>query len=338
MTKYISAALTAFGLVFAGGAGAQEIVVSTPGGSYLDEVTACAARPFEQATGVKAILVPNNSVQAAAKLRATKGNPEFDVIVVDIEIATPLAREGLLEKLDFAQLKNRPDILPQAFDPDGFFINNHSNGTVIAYNPELIDKPESWADVLDPRYKGKIALPDITGTAGVHFLLAVNRLKGGTLDNVDPGFEAIKAIKDNVLMYYTQADQIVPLLQRGEIVMAPWYVDRIGSAVDTGVPVAVSYPKEGGVAVRSTISVPAGSKNKDHAMAFIDYELSPEAQKCFADRKYAGPVNVKAEPSETAAKVLPSTADLDNLWKIDFDVIAAKRPEWIERWQREIAR
>jgi putative spermidine/putrescine transport system substrate-binding protein len=338
MKTYLSTAVAILGLALASQVQAKELVISTPGGSFLDDVGFCKAKPFTKATGVETTLVANSSVQAAAKLRATKGAPEFDIAYIDSEIAVPLAKEGLLEKLDFSFIPNKGDILPSAFDPGGFFAQMMGAGTIIAYNPKLVEKPTSWADVLDPKYKGKIALPDITGTAGVQFLLAVNKMKGGTLDNVNPGFDAIKAIKDHVVMYYTQADQIVPLLERGDIVMAPWYIDRVGSAADAGVSVALSYPKEGAVGIKPTIAIPAGTKNKAEAMKYIENEFSEASQKCFADRKYGAPVNLKVTPSEKAAKILPSREDIEKFWYIDLDVLAAKRPEWTARWQREIAR
>lgn len=317
---------------------AQELVIASPGGSFLDQIVACKAAPFGKATGAKTNVVASSSVQTAAKLRATKGSPEFDVVYVDSELAVPLAKEGLLETIDFSKLTNRAAVGDQFFDKNGKFVTMMTAATTIAYNPKLTDKPASWADLLDPKFKGKIALPDITGTAGVHFLLAINKLKGGTLDNVDPGFAAIKAIKDGVRMFYTQADQLVPLFERGDIVIAPWYPDRVGSAADSGVSVAVAYPKEGAVGIRPTIAIPAGSAHKDLALKYIDADLGEASQKCFADQKYAGPVNRNVMLSAKAASILPSAEDVDRLWYIDLDVIAAKRAEWTARWQREIAR
>jgi putative spermidine/putrescine transport system substrate-binding protein len=338
MRQFGSAVVLAVGLLASTMLSAKELVISTPGGSFLDDIARCKADTFKKAGGTDVTLVANSSTQTAAKLRATKGSPEFDVVYVDSELAVPLAKEGLLEKVDFSSLKSKSDILPQAFDPNGYFVQMMTAATAIAYNPKLIDKPTSWADVLDPKYKGRIALPDITGTSGVQFLLAINKMKGGTLDNLDPGFEAIKAIKDHAVMFYTQADQIVPLFERGDIVMAPWYPDRTGSAADAGVSVAIAYPKEGAVGIRPTIAIPAGTKNKDEALKYIDNDLSEGPQKCFADRKYAGPVNAKVTLSEKAAKILPSAADVEKLWYPDLAVVAAKRPEWTARWQREVTR
>lgn len=318
---------------------AGELVIGTFGGSFADDTKSCHVAAFEKATGAKAILTLGSSVDIAAKIRATKGNPEIDVAYMDVSIAKQIKAEGLLEKLDFPSLANYGDVARQAFDPDGNFVNFMTAATVIAYNPAMVKTPPtSWNDLFDPQYKGKIALGDITGTSGMHFLIAVNRMKGGDLANQDKGLAAIKDLMPNVVMLYTQADQVVQLFERGEIAMAPWYPDRIGSAADKGVPVAVAYPKEGAVGIQPTVSVPKGSGNKALAMKYIDVLLSAEGQKCFAEKKYAGPVNTKVALSDKVKAVVPFGETYDKLWYPDTDLIARERPGWTERWQREVAR
>jgi len=317
---------------------AGELVIATFGGSFADDTKTCHVEAFEKATGATAVLTLGSSVDQAAKIRATAGNPEIDVAYMDISIAKQIKAEGLLETVDFASLSNYGDVAKQAFDADNQFVNFMTAATVIAYNPNEIEAPTSWADLFDPKYAGKIALGDITGTSGMHFLIAVNKMKGGDFANQDAGFAAIKELMPNVVMLYTQADQIVQLFERGEIVMAPWYPDRAGSAADKGVPVEVSYPKEGAVGIQPTVSVPKGAKNKELAMKFIDVLLSAEGQKCFAEKKYAGPVNTKVDLSDKVKGIVPFGASYDNLWYPDTDEIAKLRPGWTERWQKEIAR
>ena len=338
MTSRSTFALFAAALIATPGYSA-ELVIGTFGGSFADDTKTCHVEAFEKATGATAILTLGSSVDMAAKIRATANDPEIDVAYMDISIAKQIKAEGLLETLDFASLSNYSAVAKQAFDPDNQFVNFMTAATVIAYNPnEIKNPPTSWNDLFDPQYAGKIALGDITGTSGMHFLIAVNRMKGGSLENQDAGFAAIQELMPNVLMLYTQADQIVQLFERGEIVMAPWYPDRIGSAADKGVPVAVAYPQEGAVGIQPTVSVPKGSANKALALQYIDILLSAEGQNCFAEKKYAGPVNTQVELSDKVKAIVPFGESYDNLWYPDTDAIARLRPGWTERWQREIAR
>lgn len=317
----------------------SELVIATFGGSFSDDTKTCHVEAFEEATGAEAIVTLGSSVDIAAKIRATAGDPEIDVAYMDISIAKQMKNEGLLETLDFSSLSNYDAVAKQAFGPDGQYVNFMTAATVIAYNPnEVSPPPDSWEDLFDPKYAGKISIGDITGTSGMHFLLAVNRMNGGDFETQDAGFEAIEELMPNVVMLYTQADQIVQLFERGEIVMAPWYPDRIGSAADKGVPVAVAYPKEGAVGIQPTVSVPKGAANKELAMAFIDVLLSAEGQKCFAEKKYAGPVNTEVDLSDKVKAIVPFGESYENLWYPDTDDIARLRPGWTERWRKEVAR
>src|ERR1700731_880179 len=140
----------AWALCWAAQAQADDLVIASPGGSFLDQIVACEADPFKKVASVNTIVTGSSSVQTAAKLRATKGAPEFDVVYVDSEVAVPLAKEGLLEKIDYSKLTNRDAIGKQFFDPNGYFVTMMTAASTIAYNPKLTPKPTSWADVLDP--------------------------------------------------------------------------------------------------------------------------------------------------------------------------------------------
>jgi putative spermidine/putrescine transport system substrate-binding protein len=212
-------------------------------------------------------------------------------------------------------------------------------GTIITYNTNLVKTPpQSWADLWKPAFKGKLAIPDISGTSGQQFLMAAARLHGGSIENIDPGFEAIKKLKPNIQMMYTQPDQIIPLFERGDIALAVWYTDRTGAAAAKGVPVAAAYPSEGAIGIVPTVSVPKGSQKRDLAQKYIAVTLSPEGQQCFAQTQFAGPTNKKVQLPADLAKLVPYGPLVQRMFFPDTDLVAKKFPEWSERWGREIAR
>lgn len=336
-----AAALTA-GLVAAQGAPllAQEtLTIATFGGSFLDAVEKCHIPPFTEETGADVQTVLGNSVQHAASVRAMGDNSDYDVVYIDDSAAMQLKVEDLTHSLDTSALSNAGDLDERAFGPDNAFVVFMTGATAIAYNPEMVEEPPtSWKDLFAEDMKGKVAIGDVTGTSGWQFLLAVNRLEGGDLEDITPGIEAVKPLAEDAVVLYTQADQLLALFARGEIAMAPWYPDRAGSAADEGLPIAIAYPEEGAVGIRPALLVPAHSQNKDLAMKYIDTVLSKPVQECFAENKYAGPINLKAELSDKAAAIVPNGKTLENLWFLDPAVTSAKLPGWIERWQREVAR
>lgn len=318
---------------------AQELVVGIFGGSFVDDSKVCHINDFEKNNGAKVALKLGNSSQFAAAIRATGGKSDFDVVYIDNSLATQLKNEKLLEVIDRSKLSNATDISPRAFDKDNQYVVFMTGATVLVYDSKKVKTPPtSWNDLYKPEFAGKLAIGDISGTAGLQLLLALNRAKGGTLENMDAGFAAIKPLAQESVTLYTQADQIVSLFERGEIVIAAWYPDRAGSAIDKGLPLAVAYPKEGAVGILPALVIPKGAKNPALALKYINEVLSRQGQTCFAERKYAGPVNMQVKLSEKAAKIVPNGATFDNLWFPDPEAVMKGLPEWTKRWQREIAR
>jgi putative spermidine/putrescine transport system substrate-binding protein len=317
----------------------QELVLGIFGGSFADNTKLCHIAPFEKATGAKVKLVLGSSTQNMAKLRATKGSPDIDVAYMDLSIATQAREEGLLAKLDASKMPHYRDLYPSAYDKDDRFVGFMYGASAIAYNPKLIKTPPtSWKDLWNPAYKGKVAVGDISGTTGQHFLIAAARLNGGSVENVEPGFKALAELKPNVNVFYTQADQIVQLFERGDIAIAVWYPDRVGTAAAKGISVATAYPKEGAIGILPTVAIPEGSKHFDLALKFIDVMLSPEAQACFAQKQFAGPVNKKVKLEGELSANVPYGAGVEKLYFPDPLVVAKLLPGWTERWSREIAR
>jgi putative spermidine/putrescine transport system substrate-binding protein len=320
-------------------AAAEELVVATFGGTFVDNSKKCHAAPFEKATGASVKYVLGSSVQTAAKLRAAGARAEFDVAYMDSQIVKQAKAEGLLQPLDPGKIAHWGDLYDASRDKDGYWVSMMFAGTVITYNTNLVKTPPgSWADLWKPEWKGKLAIPDISGTSGQQFLMAAARLHGGSLENIDPGFEAIKKLKPNIQMMYTQPDQLIPLFERGDIAVAVWYTDRTGAAAAKGVPVAAAYPKEGAIGIVPTVSVPKASPRRELAQKYIEVLLSPGGQLCFARTQFAGPTNKKVRLPADLAKLVPYGEIVQRMYFPDTDLVAKKFPEWSERWGREIAR
>ncbi len=318
---------------------ADELVVATFGGTFVDNSKKCHAAAFEKATGSSVKYVLGSSVQTMAKLRAAGARAEFDVAYMDSQIVKQAKAEGLLQPLEPGKIGGWGDLYEASRDKDSYWVSMMFAGTVITYNTNLVKTPPtSWADLWKPEWKGKLAIPDISGTSGQQFLMAAARLNGGSIENIDPGFEAIKKLKPNVQMMYTQPDQIIPLFERGDIAVAVWYTDRTGAAAAKGVPVAAAYPKEGAIGIVPTVSVPKASQKRELAQKYIAALLSPEGQLCFAQSQFAGPTNKKVQLPADLAKLVPYGDLVQRMYFPDTDFVARKFPEWSERWGREIAR
>ena len=133
------------------------------------------------------------------------------------------------------------------------------------------DVPTSWQDLTNPKYKGRIAMPNplLSGTAYV----AV-----GTLADKF-GWEYFDALKANGLRVEEGNSAIQNKLLTGEYMAAIILEENILKLQQTKKePLEVVYPKEGCILISSPIGIFKATKNPEGAKALTDWWLSKEGQ------------------------------------------------------------
>jgi len=260
--------------------------------------------------------------------------------MTDARYVAQLGAQGLLIPIDREKLPNGKRLLTRFQDKNGWYIAFEVAATTIAYDKSQVKvPPTSWYDLLKPEYANKLLVPDVSGPVdGAHFLMSLNRAKGGDGKELNAGFEEIKPFVKSSLVLYTQPDQVVSMFERKEIAAAIWAADRAGVTIDKGLPLGVVYPKEGGVGSLHVMIIPKGSKNVDLALQLIDQMLTPEGQACFAERQYVGPTIADVVVSPKTLDVIPYGKNFDKLWFPDGEVIADNIANWARRWNREVSR
>jgi putative spermidine/putrescine transport system substrate-binding protein len=83
--------------------------------------------------------------------------------------------------------------------------------------------------------------------------------------------------------------------------------------------------------------VTRGSKHKELAWKFIDAYISPEVQLAFATELFWSPTNKTVKvPADVAKKIINGPADVDKLVLFDWAQVAKQRPQWTEKWNKEM--
>ena len=85
----------------------------------------------------------------------------WDVISGGSRAAQDWVKAGVMQKWSVPGLSRLP---ADARDPNGYYAPFGFNVSVPVYNTNLIsakDAPKTWEDLLDPKWKGKIAVPDV---------------------------------------------------------------------------------------------------------------------------------------------------------------------------------
>lgn len=319
----------------------EQLVVTMYGGAMETGWRRNVIAPFEQQFNSDVTVATGLSMDNLAKMRAQRGRPEIDVVAMDTVAAEPAANEGLYEQLDPARIPVMNDLYDWAIQKDRYYLSWLSVYYGLAYNTDKIKAPPtSWEDLWNPAYKGHVIFPDISNAGATYVMHILNTIGGGdtNANQVDIGFAKIRSLKPQLLTFWTNHDQVGQLLTQGEAWITPWPSDRLVTLKSQGAPVGIVIPKEGVPFGTSEMGIAKGTGNKDLAEKYLNFALSPEAQRRNAETIFIGPTNKKTQVPESLAKDLGMNPgpEVKRIPYPDWSKIAEYRSGWIDRWNREI--
>jgi putative spermidine/putrescine transport system substrate-binding protein len=336
----ILAAIVSFG--YRVEAAQTELVVAGYGGDFEKIFKDKLAPAFEKKHNVKILFVSGNSTETLARAQAQKNSPQMDVAFLDDGPLMQGAALDLWEPIDTEICTNMKDLYDIAKRKGNLGIDLGVQATGLMYNTEIFKQngwapPTSWADLGKKEYAGHLIMPPMTNGFGLLTVVMLARMNGGSETNINPGFEAMEKIKKNFLVFEPQPGKHSELFQSKQAWVGVWGNGRVYTLAETGFPVEFVYPKEGSPGIPMCLTVIKGTKQKKIANEFINYMLGKEAQIILTENFKTGPYNktVKLKP-ETAKKVPYGEEQIGKLYKADWEAINKVRPEWTERWNKEI--
>ncbi len=164
-------------------------------------------------------------------------------------------------------------------DPDGMFATWRSWLCVVGYNTNLVKKeaaPKSFADLLDPKWKGKIvkAHPGYSGT----IMTATFQIAR------DIGWNYLEKLAKQDIMQVQSSTEPPKKLALGErAVMADGNEYNMFQLKEKNNPVEIVYPTEGTPVVVGPNGVLKNAPNPNAARLFQSYCFTPEAQQLIVD-------------------------------------------------------
>lgn len=339
MNRTILLTSVAGALTVAAPAFAQSITINSFGGSYEEAHVRCVVDPFREATGADVQIVTAYSADAFAQLRAQKDAPQYDVIHFSGGQEIVGASEGLLSPVDAAALENIGNLYdiakPNLAAGEGPAYSIAPVGMLLAEGVDV----SSWAEMIAQEDAGTTVLTDISNGYGMLGFLMINRVAGGTLDDVQPGLDAVAALLERDALIINTSPELQQEFAQNGAEVAPYAADYAYTLRKAGLPVRFVLPEEGVPASYITVNLVAGRDNTDLAMQFIDLEISKPAQECMAEALRYTPTNSTVElPEDVAADMVYGEDAVSKLIRFDPTVIEANRSGWVDAWNRTIAR
>lgn len=307
---------------------------------FQENYTKAVIEPFmKENPGIKVTYFAQpTSAQMLGTLRAQKASPQSDVMIFDMTVSKVGLDEGLLTKLDENEIPNIKDLYPSARIPGLAGVGVTFDNLMLLYNTDLVkEAPTSFLALADKAYAGKVVIPAMPDIIGFGLTVLLDKAGGGTnyLVNLDKGIETLGRIAPNVQTWEPKPEVYAPILNGQAALGVGWNARaQLNNKLSNGKLNSV-LPKEGTAFQINTINLVAGSPNQAAAKAFIDYALSPKAQKAFTEAMYYAPTNAKAEISEEALN-RTAVRSMDKVVSIDWIALARTRDAVHEQWRRKV--
>ena len=296
----------------------ERLVIYT---SHKEEVYGPIIKEFQQRTGIWVEVVTGGSGELLERIamEAEGGQPACDLMFGG-GVESLAAYEDCFEPCTPEGVENLRGV---GLSEEGLWTPFSSLPLVLIYNTRLVSEGEltGWADLLDPRWKGRIAFadPTVSGSSYTAALTLFSCIEGddwdilaALVDNLDGG-----ALPDS--------GDVVESVRSGSRYIG---VTLEETALKQRSPeLGIVYPAEGTSAVPDGCALIKGAKHAENARAFLDFVLGRDVQELLVSDLHRRSVRTDVHAPED----LPSEAELGI---IGYDVhwAGALKEEFIRRW------
>ncbi len=313
---------------------AETCVVGTWGGDYARLLRENIDDPILKPMGVEVIQDVGDETPRVAKLTAQRKLPHgtMDIACVGAVNGYRVTDADLVETLDETKVPNLKYVLPALRMPA--FVPHIYSAQVIVYNPANVpNPPQSFGDLLDPKWKGKIGM---VSTVAQWVMAGASLLETGTTTDFDKAKAFMLKLNANGLRLYPETDALAPAFKSGEIDVGVIWLARSFMWQNAGFPVKGVFPKEGAILYVSGMVVPKNAPNKDAAYKYVNALLEPAAQQGFAAHMGYLPTVENAPLSGKVGEQLAFPEPRPKLVTVDYAAMSKAMSDLNDWWLKNI--
>ena len=222
------------------------------------------------------------------KMLAARSNPVISGgMFNDIFVQKGIV-DSLWEKPREEWMPNKKHVPAEMLAPGGYGVIFQFTPFAIMYNPEKVEKPKSWADLWDPKYKGRVEMWDSYFDA---YIAAA--MMSGKGPSVEEGIKLWAPHRQNIGGWTTSPTKAEDDVARGEMWLAPHWGAWVEQARSQGKKVAFTIPKEGAVQWGGHMVSVTGFKPRvvELTQRYLDTWNAEECQLAWMKKGFFGPSN-----------------------------------------------
>lgn len=306
------------------GSAAEEVRIYTFLNVIQDELT----KFLSENTGLDVKTLALSGGELWARVQAEKPNIGADVIFGFGSGPAILGkREGLWEPYPDAPAWR--DIHARYKDKEGYWFDLGTFSFVLVGNKDLLTKkghkmPESWFDLLDPKWKGEVVMPSPV-SSGTAFMINATFLQ---LLGWEKGWEFLEKLDKNVAQYTKSGNAPLEHVGRGEYLLGITSDEKVPQRLQQGYPIYWSIPKEGIGYDGNIVTIVKGTKHLEAAKKIVNFAGTEKFQRWFAQFGY---LSARDAPNP----LYPTKPKLINY---SYDWAADNQARVIDAWKAKFLR
>lgn len=316
---------------------AQEnsLVVGTWGGDFGDLLRSGVDDALMKPQGIQVVQDIGAPTQRRTKLlaeRQARRSSQDVACLADFDMYAA-GQAGALEPITAQNVPRVAQVLP-------FLKKTHSiphiySAHVIVYNTEFVKTPPtSFADLWDPKYKGKVGLSDFLFTTNTVVAAVVG---GGSPTNLEPAKAKLLELRNNDLKILPSTEAVAAALKSGEIWFTIIAAARSYMWKQAGIPLGRVVPSEGAFPTLYEAGVAKNARNKDTGLKYLDAMLNVSAQSAFASKMGYLPTVADAKlPADLEAQIGFTEAERGRMWNIDYDHLTKHQASMLDFWTKSV--
>ncbi|MBI4287823.1 MAG: extracellular solute-binding protein [Chloroflexi bacterium] len=253
---------------------------------WTGDIGLSIAKAFENRYGIRLNLITGRGAEFIERIKTETRmkNVTADLFEGASSHSENMRFEGLLTPAGaLPALRNKADFSadPLLFSSEGYYFMENQFFLGLHVNTNLVkagEEPKAWADLTEPKWKGKILFADpVVSVSGSYFaaLIELKRM----------GLDVVERIGKQDLMFDPSTPGVAARLARGEAAIGYTSTNESANVAKEGGPIKVIDTREGIFANGLALGQVKGGPHPNATKVLINWMLSREGQDVYTKAK-----------------------------------------------------
>ncbi|MCW2952305.1 MAG: transporter, periplasmic spermidine putrescine-binding protein PotD [Conexibacter sp.] len=251
-------------------------------------------KPFEQQTGCQVNAKYAGSSDEMVTLMRQGGGSQYDLVSASGDASLRLIRGGDVQAVNVNLIPDWVNFIPQLKSPPHNTVGGKHYGVSLQWGPnsllydtsKVTPAPTSWSVIYDPRYRGRITVPDNPiQIADAALYLSKHQPSLGisdpyelTASQLDAAKQLLKQQRPLIKKYWALASDEIDLFRNGDAVVGAAWPYQTNTLQADKAPVKDMIPSEGATGWADTWMLSAHAQHPNCAYQWMRWVSTPKVQ------------------------------------------------------------